>query len=114
MHRLRVPSKLRPSLASTNIIESAFSIVEMVYRNVKRWHGGDQYLRWVASALLWLNPGGIASTDIANFPSWSKNWNWLLSKAFPFVMPAWHDAYTWVACFNWKAGMLHGGGSAEA
>jgi putative transposase len=53
VHRLRVPSKLRSSLASTNLIESAFSIVETVCRNVKRWQGGDQYLRWVASALLW-------------------------------------------------------------
>ena len=53
VHRLRVPSKLRPSLSSTNIIESAFSMVETVCRNVKRWYGGDQYLRWIASALLW-------------------------------------------------------------
>ncbi len=53
VHRLRVPSKLRASLASTNIIESAFSIVETVCRNVKRWYGGDHYLRWVASGLLW-------------------------------------------------------------
>jgi putative transposase len=53
VHRLRVPDRLRTSLSSTNLIESAFSIVEMVCRNVKRWHGGDQYLRWVASGLLW-------------------------------------------------------------
>jgi len=53
MHRLRLPRKLRASLASTNVIESAFSIVETVCRNVKRWYGGDQYLRWIASALLW-------------------------------------------------------------
>lgn len=53
VHRLRVPSKLRTSLASTNLIESAFSVVETVCRNVKRWQGGDQYLRWVASGLIW-------------------------------------------------------------
>ena len=53
VHRLRVPEKLRASLASTNLIESAFSVVETVCRNVKRWQGGDQYLRWVASGLLW-------------------------------------------------------------
>lgn len=53
VHRLRVPGKLRPTLSSTNVIESAFSIVETVCRNVKRWQGGDQYLRWVASGLLW-------------------------------------------------------------
>lgn len=53
MHRLRLPYALRRSLSSTNLIESAFSTVEKVCRNVKRWHGGDQYLRWVASGLLW-------------------------------------------------------------
>ena len=27
--------------------------METVGRNVKRWQGGDQYLRWVGSGLLW-------------------------------------------------------------
>ena len=53
VHRLRVPETLRRSLASTNIIESSFSIVEDVCGHVKRWQGGDQYLRWIASALLY-------------------------------------------------------------
>jgi len=53
VHRLRLPIKLRRTLSSTNLIESAFSTVETVCRNVKRWRGGDQYLRWVASGLLW-------------------------------------------------------------
>ena len=53
VHRLRVPSKLRTSLATTNIIESAFSLVEKLCRNVKRWQGSDQPMRWVASGLLW-------------------------------------------------------------
>ena len=35
-----------------NVIESEFSIVERVCRNVKRWHGGDQRERWVGSGLL--------------------------------------------------------------
>jgi putative transposase len=52
VHRLRVPLKLRRTLASTNVIESAFSIVETVCRNVKRWHGGDHLERWVGSGLL--------------------------------------------------------------
>ncbi len=52
VHRLRVPMQLRKTLASTNVIESAFSIVEQVCRNVKRWHGGDQRERWVGSGLL--------------------------------------------------------------
>jgi putative transposase len=52
LHQLRVPNTLRKSLSSTNIIESAFSVVERVCHNVKRWQGGDQYLRWVGSGLL--------------------------------------------------------------
>jgi putative transposase len=52
VHRLRVPPQLQKSLASTNVIESAFSIVERVCRNVKRWHDGDQRERWVGSGLL--------------------------------------------------------------
>ena len=52
VHRLRVPPKLRRWLASTNVIESAFSIVETVCRNVKRWRQGDHIEPWVASGLL--------------------------------------------------------------
>jgi len=52
VHRLRVPAQLRRTLASTNVIESAFSIVETVCRNVKRWRAGDQIERWVGSGLL--------------------------------------------------------------
>ena len=51
VHRLRVPEQLRRTLSSTNVIESAFSIVETVCRNVKRWRAGDQIERWVASGL---------------------------------------------------------------
>jgi putative transposase len=52
VHRLRIPPQLRKTLACTNVIESAFSIVERVCRNVKRWHNGDQRERWVGSGLL--------------------------------------------------------------
>jgi transposase-like protein len=52
VHRLHLPMQLRRTMASTNVIESAFSIVEQVCRNVKRWHGGDQRDRWVGSGLL--------------------------------------------------------------
>src|SRR5438270_5120252 len=52
VHQLHVPVQLRKTLASTNVIESAFSIVERVCRNVKRWHDGDQRERWVGSGLL--------------------------------------------------------------
>jgi putative transposase len=52
VHKLRVPDQLRRTWASTNVIESAFSIVETVCRNVKRWRAGDQIERWVGSGLL--------------------------------------------------------------
>ena len=52
VHRLHLPMQLRKTMASTNVIESAFSIVEQVCKNVKRWHGGDQRERWVGSGLL--------------------------------------------------------------
>jgi len=52
VHRLQVPLSLRKTLACTNVIESAFSIVERVCSNVKRWHGGDQRERWAGSGLL--------------------------------------------------------------
>ena len=49
---LRVASKLRRSIASTNGIESSFSISERICRQVKRWQGSDHRLRWVASTLM--------------------------------------------------------------
>jgi putative transposase len=52
VHRLRIPTQLRRTLANTNVIESAFAVVERVCMNVKRWHGGDQRERWVGSGLL--------------------------------------------------------------
>ena len=52
VHRLHLPMQLRKTLASTNVIESAFAIVERVCKNVKRWHGSDQRERWVGSGLL--------------------------------------------------------------
>ena len=52
VHKLRVPDQLRRTLSCTNVIESAFSVVETVCRNVKRWRDGDQIERWVGSGLL--------------------------------------------------------------
>jgi len=52
VHRLGVGELLRRSLATTNPIESCLSTVERVARNVKRWRGGDQPLRWTATGLL--------------------------------------------------------------
>src|SRR3954452_3609456 len=51
VHKLRVADQLRRTLSCTNVIESAFSIVETVCRNVKRWREGDQIERWVGSGL---------------------------------------------------------------
>ena len=52
VHRLRMPPQRRMTLASTNVIESAFAVVDRACANVKRWHGGDQRERWVGSGLL--------------------------------------------------------------
>jgi hypothetical protein len=52
VHRLGVGERLCRTLASTNPIESCLSTVEKVARNVKRWHAGDQTLRWTATGLL--------------------------------------------------------------
>ena len=49
---LRLPAKLRQGLASTNCIESGFSVVDRICQQVKRWQGGDHRLRWVGSALV--------------------------------------------------------------
>lgn len=50
---LQVTPRLRQALASTNGIESGFSLVEKICRQVKRWQGRDQRLRWVGSALVY-------------------------------------------------------------
>ena len=52
IHKLRVPDQLRRTLCCTNVIESAFSIVETVCRNVKRWRDGDHIERWAGAVLL--------------------------------------------------------------
>lgn len=53
LHRLGVPPLLRDSLSSTNVIESCFSRVEHLTRNVKRWRPGQMVRRWVATMLLY-------------------------------------------------------------
>jgi putative transposase len=49
---LRITRRLRKTLSSTNTIESGFSTVAKICRQVKRWQGSDHRLRWVASAIL--------------------------------------------------------------
>jgi putative transposase len=50
--RLGVPEMLRKTLATTNPIESAFSVAETTTRRVKRWRDGDMRQRWCVAGLL--------------------------------------------------------------
>src|SRR3990170_1658590 len=50
--RLGVPELLRRTLATTNPIESAFSVAENVTRRVKRWREGDMRQRWCVAGLM--------------------------------------------------------------
>jgi transposase-like protein len=50
--QLRVPEMLRKTLATTNPIESAFSVAESVTRRVKRWRDGDMRERWCVAGLM--------------------------------------------------------------
>jgi len=50
--RLGVPELLRRTLATTNPIESAFSVAENVTSRVKRWRDGDMRRRWCIAGLL--------------------------------------------------------------
>jgi putative transposase len=83
LHRLRLPEKLRITLANTNLIESAFSTVETVCRNVKRWQGGDQYLRWVASGLLWAESRWNRIRGFREVPILVKELELAVVKAIP-------------------------------
>ncbi len=83
MHRLRLPEKLRITLANTNLTESAFSAVETVCRNVKRWQGGDPYLRWVASGLLWAESRWNRIRGFREVPILVKELELAVVKAIP-------------------------------
>ncbi len=50
--RLGVPALLRRTLATTNPIESAFSVAQNVTRRVKRWREGDMRQRWCVAGLM--------------------------------------------------------------
>lgn len=52
LQRLGIPGLLRQSLASTNLIESAFSVASSKAHNVKRWRNGRQALQWIGAGLL--------------------------------------------------------------
>ncbi len=50
--RLKLPDRLRRTLATTNPIESAFHTTRMLTNRVKRWRDGDMKLRWCTAGLL--------------------------------------------------------------
>ena len=50
--RLGVPELLRRTLATTNPIESAFSVAQNVTRRVKCWRQGDMRHRWCVAGLM--------------------------------------------------------------
>lgn len=50
---LRLTPKLRQTLSSTNVIESSFSMVDAICKQVKRWQGSDHRQRWIGSALMY-------------------------------------------------------------
>lgn len=58
VNRLPLEGWLKRTLATTNPIESAFSVVETVCRRVKCWQQGDHAERWVGSAL-WVAEGNF-------------------------------------------------------
>jgi transposase-like protein len=49
VNRLKLPAKLRRSLACTNSIENMMGTVRRVCRNVKRWRNAAMALRWTAA-----------------------------------------------------------------
>jgi transposase-like protein len=55
--RLGLHEELVKTFASTNLIESCFSQTEQLTRRVKRWRGGEMFLRWTAAALLFAEKG---------------------------------------------------------
>jgi transposase-like protein len=54
LQELGIRGKLRQCFSTTNAIESSFSVVERICTQVKRWRGSDHRLRWVASALVYV------------------------------------------------------------
>ena len=56
LHRLGLMPQLKQSFRTTNCIESLNAMVAQRTRNVKRWNNSDQRYRWLASALLDIEP----------------------------------------------------------
>ena len=49
---MKLPAKLRRSLACTNSIENMMGTVRRVCRNVKRWRNAAMALRWTAAGMM--------------------------------------------------------------
>ena len=71
------------ALACARNQNSAFSTVETVCRNVKRWQGCDQYLRWVASGLLWAESRWNRMHGYRELPILVKELELAVVKAIP-------------------------------
>ncbi len=56
LHRLGLFKELGGSLKTTNMLESINAQVERMTRKVSRWRNSDQRQRWMASALLEIEP----------------------------------------------------------
>ncbi len=56
LHRLGLMPQLKQSFRTTNYIESLNSRVAQLTRNVKRWTNSNQRTRWLATALLDIEP----------------------------------------------------------
>jgi len=56
LHRLGLAQSLGRSFSTTNVLESINAQLSRLTRNVTRWHNGIQKHRWIASALLDIEP----------------------------------------------------------
>ncbi len=56
LHRLGLMPRLKQSFRTTNCIESLNSMVAQLTKNVKRWTNSNQRRRWLATALLDIEP----------------------------------------------------------
>lgn len=56
LHRLGMMPYLRKSFRTTNLVESVNSMAKDLTRNVKRWRNSKQRHRWLAVALLDIEP----------------------------------------------------------
>ena len=56
LHRLGLMPRLKASFRTTNCIENVNSLLEQLTHNVRRWTNSSQRHRWVATALLDIEP----------------------------------------------------------